>query len=553
MGFMVRGWQVSSLRMAAALAVALLSLAPSARAADYDPLDQAFVAAQWAMLSSAGRALQQTGLRAAAGDPELARKVRDRQDLADRALDLEDRLADETQPEARIALRGEIDSLEDEMASIDLVLARDFPRFADFSAPAPMSIAQVQAMLRGDEALLLFLSGRDVIFIFAVGPQQVAFHRAPYGTETLAGDIAKLRRQLDPLAVSRGAVSLVPGKDRPRVASFDRGLAHLLYLELLAPLDGVLAKASHLHVVADGPISGLPLSLLVTEKPLGDDTDPQALRDTQWLVRRHATTTLPDVGSLSVIRGLPTVTRGERQLAFAGFGAPVLGGQTVEAALGNPAVGQAFFRGAFADVSAVRNLPALPQTGPEIERLASSLGGRSSLHLGAEATEAVVKSTDLSGYDIIAFATHGLLSGDLEGLEEPALVLTPPEVASSRDDGLLTASEIAALKLTAEWVILSACNTAGGNGEPDAEGLSGLARAFLYAGARSILVSHWPVRDDAAAMLTTGAIARLSTGAAEGRSEALRQAMLEVMNSPKDHSLAHPSAWAPFAIVGEGK
>ena len=179
MGFMVRGWQVSSLRMAAALAVALLSLAPSARAADYDPLDQAFVAAQWAMLSSAGRALQQTGLRAAAGDPELARKVRDRQDLADRALDLEDRLADETQPEARIALRGEIDSLEDEMASIDLVLARDFPRFADFSAPAPMSIAQVQAMLRGDEALLLFLSGRDVIFIFAVGPQQVAFHRAP--------------------------------------------------------------------------------------------------------------------------------------------------------------------------------------------------------------------------------------------------------------------------------------------------------------------------------------------------------------------------------------
>src|SRR5688572_25292062 len=115
MGILVRGRQVSSFRFVAALVAALLlSLVPPAGGADYDPLDQAFVAAQWAMLSSAGRALQQTGLRAAAGDPELARKVRDRQDLADRARDLEDRLADETEPEARIELRGEIDSLEDE-------------------------------------------------------------------------------------------------------------------------------------------------------------------------------------------------------------------------------------------------------------------------------------------------------------------------------------------------------------------------------------------------------------------------------------------------------
>ena len=550
---MVRGRQVSSFRTVVALVGALLlSPVPPAGGADYDPLDQAFVAAQWAMQSSAGRALQQTGLRAAAGDPELAGKVRDRQDLADRARDLEDRLADETAPEARIALRGEVDSLEDEMASIDLVLARDFPRFADFSAPEPLSIAQVQGVLGKDEALLLFLSGRDAIFIFAIGKQQVAWHRAPYGAERLAGDIAKLRRQLDPHATNRGVVSLVKGKDGPRVPRFDRGLAHQLYLELLAPLEVVIASASHLHVVADGPISSLPLSLLVTERPRGDDTDPQALRDTAWLVRRHATTTLPDVGSLRVIRGLPSVAQGSKQVAFAGFGAPVLGGRLVETRSGNPAVGQSFFRGVFADVSAVRNLPALPQTGPEIERLASSLGGRSSLFLGADANETVVKSVDLSGYNIIAFATHGLLSGDLEGLAEPALALTPPEAASREDDGLLTSSEIAALKLTADWVLLSACNTAGSNGEPDAEGLSGLARAFLYAGARSILVSHWPVRDDAAAMLTTGAIERLSTGAAAGRSEALRQSMLEVMNSPKDFSLAHPSAWAPFVIVGDG-
>src|SRR5690606_22207527 len=105
-------------------------------------------------------------------------------------------------------------------------------------------------------------------------------------------------------------------------------------------------------------------------------------------------------------------------------------------------------------------------------------------------------------------------------------------------------------RLSADWVLLSACNTAGSDGKPGAEGLSGLARAFLYAGARSILVSHWPVRDDAAARLTTDAIAAVGQGI--GRSEALRRAMLALMEDKRDLSLAHPSAWAPFVVVGEG-
>jgi len=163
-----------------------------------------------------------------------------------------------------------------------------------------------------------------------------------------------------------------------------------------------------------------------------------------------------------------------------------------------------------------------------------------------------VKALDLSSTSVIAFATHGLLSGELSGLAEPALVLTPPDAASLDDDGLLTASEIAELRLSTDWVILSACNTAGTDGRPDAEGLSGLARAFLYAGARSILVSHWPVRDDAAARLTTGTLSRIGEDATIGRSQALRRAMLSLMEDERDQSLAHPSAWAPFIIVGEG-
>jgi CHAT domain-containing protein len=186
--------------------------------------------------------------------------------------------------------------------------------------------------------------------------------------------------------------------------------------------------------------------------------------------------------------------------------------------------------------------------------MAEALGAdpASALALGDAATETAVKSAALADARILAFATHGLVTGELMGLAEPALVFTPPEKASDIDDGLLTASEAAQLDLAADWVVLSACNTAAGDGTPGAEGLSGLARAFLYAGARAILVSHWPVRDDAAAALTTSAFANLKSEPEIGRAEALRRAMLSVMENPDDPTLAHPSAWAPFVVVGEG-
>ena len=140
----------------------------------------------------------------------------------------------------------------------------------------------------------------------------------------------------------------------------------------------------------------------------------------------------------------------------------------------------------------------LPETADELKAIAATLkAGTASLHLGESATETRVKSLDLSRSRNLAFATHGLMAGELKGFAEPALVLTPPEEGSELDDGLLTASEIAQLKLNADWVILSACNTAAADGTPGAEGLSGLAKAFFYAGARSLLVSHWAVSSEA--------------------------------------------------------
>jgi CHAT domain-containing protein len=163
-----------------------------------------------------------------------------------------------------------------------------------------------------------------------------------------------------------------------------------------------------------------------------------------------------------------------------------------------------------------------------------------------------VKTMVLSQYRIIAFATHGLLAGEFKGVAEPALVLTPPSKATQIDDGLLTASEITNLKLDSDWVILSACNTAAPGGRTGAEGLSGLAKAFFYAGSRALMVSHCWIASDATVVLTTGAIKEFSADPKIGRAEALRRAMLRLMNGESKPHFAHPVFWAPFVIVGEG-
>ena len=180
------------------------------------------------------------------------------------------------------------------------------------------------------------------------------------------------------------------------------------------------------------------------------------------------------------------------------------------------------------------------------------------VYLGSQATEAKVKQLSRSGVlgdaRIVHFATHGLLSAETEKLTktkaEPALLMSPPEKPDENNDGLLTASEISNLKLNADWVILSACNTAGG-GRVGAEALSGLARAFFYAGAKSLLVSHWYVDSNATVALITKAFQAIENKPNIGRAEAMRQAMLHLISS--GGPAAHPSRWAPFVVVGEGR
>ncbi len=151
---------------------------------------------------------------------------------------------------------------------------------------------------------------------------------------------------------------------------------------------------------------------------------------------------------------------------------------------------------------------------------------------------------------MLHFATHGTIAGEIEGTSEPGLILTPPKEQTELDDGYLSASEVAALKLDADWVILSACNTAAGGAE-GAEALSGLARAFIYAGARALLVSHWSVNSAATVKLITSAVGAVTGNNKLGRAEALRRAMLALIDKDEPRE-AYPAYWAPFVVVGEG-
>jgi CHAT domain-containing protein len=207
------------------------------------------------------------------------------------------------------------------------------------------------------------------------------------------------------------------------------------------------------------------------------------------------------------------------------------------------------------DIAQLKAQAPLPETADELCAVARGLGAETGeVRLGARATEREIKSLSDSGalaqYRVVHFATHGTLAGQLSGTSEPGLILTPPTAATAEDDGYLSASEIAALKLDADWVILSACNTAASDAT-GAEALSGLARAFFYAQARALLVSHWEVDSNATVTLITSAVDEITRDPKVGRAEALRRAMLGLIDNGQPRE-AHPTYWAPFVVVGEG-
>jgi len=523
---------------------------------------------------SVQRALQASSARATIANPELAKLVRASQDgekrLGAAIANLNNLLAVPSAERDQKALReaqAEVAHLQAAQAKAAQEIAKKFPEYASLVNPPPPPPADIQKQLADDEAFLSLYFGRFDSFAWVVRKgAPVEFTRLKMTLGDLNTMVTRLREALEPQAAM---ISDIP--------PFDVQLAGELYDRILKPVEATWKPAKSLIVVTNGALGLLPLSLLPTAPApakSGDDPLFASYRDVPWLARTHAVTLVPSASALLTLRKLPPGKPSRENLI--GFGDPYFSSAQAEeaskdlapiqvAAAANLTRGVPLKRRNSpqldgADSAQLAMLPRLPDTSDELKSIALALQADPSkvLNLGKDASEAKVKTADLSGFKIIAFATHGLVPGELDGLTQPALALSAPSVAGSDGDGLLTMEEILSLKLDADWVVLSACNTGAGAGA-GAEAASGLGRAFFYAGTRALLVTNWSVHSQSARELVTDLFRRQAQDPKLTRGEALRQAMMALADGPgyvadgkTEFAYAHPLFWAPYTIIGDG-
>lgn len=531
---------------------------------------RAFQLADRVAASSTQRALADSTARVLAATPELRGQLEQEQEQREKAanafgrvatlLGEEDRLRRESQAEAfkaapederkahaeklravreqirtqqtdATAARGELTTLRER-------IAERFPAYADLVTPLPPRPAALAQVLQRGEALLAIHPTESATLLWLVRPDApVAFAASALGERDLAARVAELRRMLDLSAVTPGTAP--PALQAERL--------HALYHELLGPLAARLEGVNSLVVAAQGPLAGFPFAALVTEAPTAG-TPPA------WLVRRFAVSQVPTASALQALRRSAPARAAPR--ALLGFGDPVFGAAAPAAAASARAgqrvdVSQASGAAAYDAERGFRyaGMPALPETRDELRAVAAALGADPArdLVLGAAATRAAVLGTDMSDRRVVAFATHALMPGELPGVSKPALAMAV--AGDDRESPLLELDDVLGLRLNAQWVLLSACNTAAG--EAGGGAMSGLVRGFFFAGARSVLATHWAVESASAAVLSSTAVSVQSQGGAS-RVEGLRRAQLAMADGASgDGRWRHPFYWAPFALFGD--
>ncbi|MCP5426213.1 MAG: CHAT domain-containing protein [Gammaproteobacteria bacterium] len=507
-------------------------------------LDEAFTVSQLGQTPAAGRAITQLAARLAESDPEVRDTARALQDALKNTQDLQYALGvEQSKPylERNTAkeedLKNQLREASVEYQKQEERLQSQFPRYGRLITPNPLSTAQVSASLKPGEALVRVLPGADATWVFLVTTDgQLQAVEVPLTVAELAAQVKRLRAGVD---ASSG-----------HLPTFDVALAYRVYQELFGSLEPQLANVENLIVVPAGPLLSLPPAMLVRQPPVPGLRD---YRQAAWLVRDMATSLLPSVVALEQFRQIAGTSQAKQP--FIGFGDPVFTNAAVALRGNTPDSPQdsveALVQSCQINAQIISRLPRLPETADELGRLARILGANPnrSIILGQEATIPTVENSHLKNYRVIAFATHALLPGELDCLAEPALALTPQAGPGLDSTGLLSASEIANLNLDADWVLLSACNTAGeGGGNLRGEGLSGLATAFFYAGARTLLASHWYVVSEPTVILTTTTFDTYRKSPQQGRAQALRAAQLKLLSDP---NTAHPLFWAAFTLIGE--
>jgi CHAT domain-containing protein len=521
--------------------------------------------ADWMATGVVREALEDAAARSAAGNPALVDLVRQDQELRNEVRSMRKYMdgtggtIDTLLPALAAKTRNRIDALEQQRRELQARIKGRFPDYEQILRPRPAALADVADRLAPDEALVAILPTDRSVYVWAVGAAGPgAFHRERLSRGELNLLVRRVRQTLD--------FNEMGGKLR----AFDRSAAAELYARLLAPLEPMLRDKNHLIIASSGSLGEIPFGVLITG---ANDANSAPV---PWLIHRAALSHEPSVSAWLALRRAPPVAANQEPLMAwgdptfkrAAAAAPVVVAAAPSATPTDDADlkprRSAFTRRSVSlsvnldDTSAAlryAEVPPLPETRDELRAIAGALRANEAtdLKLGAAATRESVLAASQSGLlarkRVVAFATHGLMAGDLPQLTQPALAL-----AATGNEGknplapLLTLEDVMSLKLNADWVILSACNTAASDGSAS-EALSGLARGFFYAGARSVLATHWAVESESARLLTTATFSHYAQQTASRKSESLRQAMIGVMAMP---GFEHPAFWAPYALVGDG-
>ncbi|MBF0355978.1 MAG: CHAT domain-containing protein [Alphaproteobacteria bacterium] len=534
----------------------------------FDPVAESFWASEIGRNHILRKSISAAATRSGVGNTELQELVRQEQDTDHQIEALVSLISgkmsgsqDRENLAALNALKEKISLLKKAKTALREEIVRRFPSYAALIDPAPPSIEHVRNQVKDDEALIVSFIGEETSWVWALSKKNTAFSQVRLGKNEVDLLVKNIRSSLE-----------APFTTLDDIRPFDMASAYKLYASFLAPVRHVWEEAEKLTFVNDGALSSIPFSLLPTKDVA---VNSQALplfsgyRQVPWLARSHAMSYAPSVAAFMALRTQTRKAPAEKPLIA--FADPLFKeapqASTERKAL--PIRGMSRLAVRRAQSSGIDQLSArsvkladlerLEETADEVRSIALALGANPStdLFLGRQANEAIVKTMPLSDRRVVVFATHGLVPGDLDGLMQPALALTSPQIAGIDGDGLLTMDEVLDLHLNADWVVLSACNTAAANGA-GGDALSGLGRAFFYAGARSVLATHWAVETESAQQLTKQTFQAEKTSRLS-RSLALKQSMTKLLDDGQITIgnkvvayYAHPLFWAPYALFGDG-
>jgi CHAT domain-containing protein len=518
------------------------------RESDDELITQALETAERARAQSLLEGLVEAGVDRYRGvDPQLLERERQLAQALDVAADELMRLMSaEESPGALDAVREEVRDLSVRYDQVQAQIRSQSPQVAELRQPRALDVERIRSQVLDDETLLLeYALGETVSFLWVVSSDGATGFELPARQQ-----IEQATHRVYELLTARIEM---PGEtlaeSRRRVRAADAALwseATALSETLLGPVAGILGD-KRLAIVADGALQYLPFGMLPVPGtgeapvPLALEHEIVSLPSASTLaVLRRETAGRPTPGGTVAVLADPVFERDDPRLADGER--PATSG---EAASPENGAGSGTLRQAGFLHDGRLYIPRLVGTRREAAAIVATAPDGSSLEaIGFAASRPLTVSSNLSNYRIVHFATHGLVNTETPGLS--AIMLSMFDDEGRPIDGFLRLNDIYQLKLPVDLVVLSACNTALGQ-ELRGEGLVGIVRGFMYAGARRVVASLWKVDDDATGELM-GRFYRQMLGEGLAPAAALRQAQIEMW---QESDFRSPFYWAAFVLQGE--